>query len=65
MKVTYDVLGTPTLADVNSSSSDPGVLTIDCDGCTTDALDTATVPAILNVSSSLNPSAGSFVPGTP
>ena len=58
-KVTHDVLGTPTLADVKSSLTDPGVVTADNGPGSAALLGT---PSIL---STLNPLVNSFVPGTP
>ena len=59
VKVTYDVLGTPTLAGVKSSLTDPGVLTADDDHGSAVLLGT---PRVL---STLNPLVDSFVPGAP
>ena len=59
VKVTYDVLGTPTLADVKSSLTDPDIVTADNDPGSAALLGT---PHVL---STLNPLVNAFVPGTP
>ena len=64
MKVTYDVLGTPTLADVKSSLTDPDIVTADDDPGSAALLGTPHVLSTL-VNPLVNPLVNAFVPGTP